>query len=81
MYVLHTVDGSDVAVTLDEFFDDNGSLDFAEVEAIRALTVGETYRSGGGAAPEWSIDRIDDYCGWAHGMSAYERAEMAGGAS
>ena len=79
MYVLHTVDGEDVALTLSEFRDDNESLDLDEVAAIGALSVGETYRSGGGASPSWSIDRIDDYCG--RGTSAYERAELAVGES
>lgn len=44
------------AVTLGAFLADNADGDL-DVEAIRAaLSAGERYRGGGGAAPEWSVE-------------------------
>jgi hypothetical protein len=56
-YDLTTIDGDVVRLTLADFFLDNTLHPKDEAE-IRALAVGETFRGGGGAAPEWSIRRV-----------------------
>lgn len=56
-FKLHTVDGDLVLVTAREFFEDNAA-DAELRAAIIALAVGECFRDGGGAAPEWSIERV-----------------------
>ena len=56
LYDLTTIDGDLVRLCLGDFFLDN---DLGEdAPAVEALAVGETYRGGGGAAPEWSITRV-----------------------
>jgi hypothetical protein len=50
-----------VSTTIGQFFADNiDVMDASEIDAIeQALTNGETYYGGGGAAPEWSLKRTD----------------------
>ena len=57
MFRLHTVDGDDIPVKLCEFLADNEDDLCGAREEVEALAVGETYRGGGGASPEWSITR------------------------
>jgi len=60
MLRLWDVDGHEVHLTANEFFEGNVDLVGTEVEdAIRSLRVGETYNGGGGAQPEWSVRRVD----------------------
>ncbi len=49
----------EVFTTLDEFLKDNDCLDVDTVEEIRSLKIGEVYRGGGGAAPVWSVERVE----------------------
>ena len=57
-YLLHTVDGEDVPITWEEFLEANGELPEETLAEIRALEPGERYGDGGGAAPEWWIERL-----------------------
>ena len=52
-FLLHGVDGDTAEVT-----DLTELGEGVDVDAIEALDVGETYRDGGGAQPEWSITRL-----------------------
>jgi hypothetical protein len=56
-YLLHTVDGEKVPVTAEQFFADNAADEELRA-AITELDVGECHEDGGGAAPEWSIERL-----------------------
>jgi hypothetical protein len=56
-YALRTVDGETVSITWSEFLASNRELPPETLDAIRALSPGETHRDGGGAQPEWSITR------------------------
>jgi hypothetical protein len=58
LYRLNGVDGDVVTLTYREFHTDNWDMNPAELRAIGNLRPGETYRGGGGAAPEWSITRL-----------------------
>lgn len=59
LYRLSTVDGEDVTLTFREFqqANDDGLSPDDMVEIMR-MDIGETFRSGGGASPRWSIRRI-----------------------
>lgn len=56
-YILDSGECAPFMTSLDDFLSANEGLDAEEIAAIRALKPGETYRSGGGAAAEWSITR------------------------
>ena len=55
---LTTVDGDHIDLTFREFHEANREMAPEEAVEIMALKLGDTYRGGGGAAPEWSIRRI-----------------------
>jgi len=57
LYRLRTVDGEEVDLVLGDFFLAN-ELHLEDEREIRALSAGQTYRGGGGAAPAWSITRL-----------------------
>lgn len=59
-YMLHGVDGDSVLLTLPDFLAHNQELGSAVVDTIRLLAPGETYKGGGGAAPLWSITRMEN---------------------
>jgi hypothetical protein len=56
-FELTTVDGEQVRVQLADFLADNPDLD--EADEIRALRPGETLTGDGGAAPIWSIRKLE----------------------
>jgi len=56
-YTLSDGDGYTTSLTFAEFVAVNGELHSSELDAIRLLATGETYRIGGGAQPEWTITR------------------------
>ena len=59
-YVLRTVDGTTTsALTLPELLETCGELPVSMWDDIRMLAPGETLRDGGGAAPTWSITRME----------------------
>jgi hypothetical protein len=53
-------DDETVTSTLEQFFDANADgIDPAErFDIVRTLGAGQVYRGGGGAAPEWSLERF-----------------------
>lgn len=57
MYLLHMADDAPAITTGESFLRVNAELDDEEKARILALTVGETFESGGGAAPSWWIRR------------------------
>jgi hypothetical protein len=57
-YRMHGVDGDETDLSYAEFLDANRDLPSADLRAIRALKPGETFFGGGGAAPEWWIQRL-----------------------
>jgi len=61
LYRLRGVEGADETITYAEFAAANDDMDPRELHAILTLRPGETYRGGGGAAPEWSITRLSEH--------------------
>lgn len=57
--VVTPADGEEFTTTLQAFLSDNDGLEY-EDRMGGALHRGETYRGGGGAAPEWSFRKADD---------------------
>ena len=47
--------------TVESFVQANESLDEEEINAVRSLQPGDTYRGGGGAAAEWTITNQGRY--------------------
>jgi hypothetical protein len=60
MRVRVTINGKPTEVTLDDFLALNDRLDDDELARINeTLARGETYRSGGGASPSFTIEPLD----------------------
>jgi hypothetical protein len=64
LYLLVNVDGAEEWLTFADFVRVNAELDPAELDAIRLLAPGETYKGGGGAQPTWSITKDERLNYW-----------------
>jgi hypothetical protein len=57
--IILTVDGTEIATTLDSFLADNDGMSDEEIAIIRAAVEnGCEYDGGGGASPAWNIRAI-----------------------